>query len=616
MREIKSKSKDTEVIDLQQQVESFLNATESARTKSERDKDYYDGYQWSEEQSKVLEKRNQAAIVVNRVKPKVEGLKGLLSIRKTDIKAFPRTKQDEGAAHAITDALRYVADNNEFDNIKLDAFEDKIISGYCAAIVEVEENKNGDLEIKINKIPWDRFFFDPHSIKKDFKDARFMGQILWMDLENVKNIFPDSKIDFSESEILNQGDTFEDKPRWFFKEDNRIRVRVVQHYFKKNDIWHVAVYIKNEFLLEPEQSPFLDEEGEPVCPIEADTAYIDRNNNRYGEVRAFISQQDEINHRRSKALHLLSSRQTMSSEGAIENIPALKSELSKANGHIVVQGELSNFQILDTNDFTQGQFQLYLDAKAELDAVSLNAQLSGDRQGGDLSGKAIGKLQSAGSMEVNSLYTGLAGWEKRIYRQVWSRIKQFWDSEKWIRITDDQDNLQWVGLNTQITFQKMLEDIINDDSKQLELRVGASATFQQMLQTQDPTLQTIVEVGNETAKMDVDIILEQSFDVINIEQEQFQILAQFGQSSDIDIIELIQLSQIRNKDQLIEKIEKRRAAALEASGNISQGEAQALQVNNAKTFAEAQVNTEKAKQTAIENKILVTDPDRISSISV
>lgn len=611
------RNKQTEVIDLQRQVEAFLDATDEARDFSERDRDYYDGHQWSETELQVLRKRNQAPIVVNRVKPKVEGLKGLLSIRKTDIKAFPRNEQDEGSAHAVTDALRYVADNNDFDNVKLDAFEDKVIQGYCAAIVEVEENRRGELEIRVNNIPWDRFFFDPHSVKRNFSDARYMGQMLWMDEEDIKSIFPDAPdLTGQDSEVMSQDDTFEDKPRWFLRQDGRIRIRLVQQYFKKNDKWHVAVYVNNIFLAEPQLSPFLDEEGEPANPIEADTAYIDRNNNRYGEVRAFIDQQDEINHRRSKALHSLSSRQTKAVKGAVEDVPALKRELAKPDGHVEVNGDSADFEILNTNDLAQGQLLLYQDAKAELDAVSLNAQLSGERQGGDLSGRAIQKLQAAGTMEINGLFSGLAGWEKRIYRQIWARIKQFWDSEKWIRITDDQDNLRWVGLNTQITLKKMLEEIINDESKQLELRIGASATFQTMLQTQDPRLQTIVDVRNGTAEMDVDVILDQSFDVINIEQEQFQILAQFGQSSDIDIIELIELSQIRKKDELIEKIEQRRSAALEAAGNIAQGESQALQVNNAKTFADAQVSTEKAKQTAIENQILVTNPQRITSIAV
>lgn len=600
---------------LKTQVNTFLIDTGTARRLSETDRDYYDGYQWSTEEISKLKARKQAPIVVNRVKPKVEGLKGLLSVRKTDIKAFPRNyKHDENAAHAITDALRYVSDANDFDSVKADAFEHKIIEGYCAAIAEVVE-KNNEPDIQINLIPWDRFYFDPRSSRRDFKDVRYMGQMIWMDQDQLTELFPDKAEEISN--LAPSGDdndeTFQDKPRWVNDNPQRKRYRIVQHYFIKNGVWHIAIFCTTIFLVEPQPSPYLDEHGQPTCPIEADSAYIDRNNNRYGEVRGFISQQDEINHRRSKALHLLSSRQIMARKGAIDDVDALKREFSKPDGVIEYSGDQGDIDIVPTNDFTQGQILLYQDAKAELDATSFNAQLSGERQKGDLSGKAIDRLQSAGTMEIDSLYRGFSGWEKRIHRQVWARVKQYWSAEKWIRVTDDQDNLRWIGLNSEITLQKMLEETINDDSKTLTERTGASAAYQQMMQTQDPRLQTIVEVKNNVAELDVDVILEQSFDVVNIQQEQFELLIQFAQSSqDIDIIELIELSQLRNKKELIEKIESRRAQASQAQQMQVQGE----QVKNAKIYAETQATTQKAEQTAIENHLLLTQPEKVNSVSV
>lgn len=603
---------------LKRQVESFLNTTLEARNQSELARDYYDGKQWSNEQVAILKRRNQAPVVINRVKPKVEGLKGLLEIRKTDIKAYPRNKdQDEGAAFAITDALRFISDNNDFDTLKADCFEDKVVEGYCACIVEVEEKK-GSFEITINRIHWDRFYFDPYSRQRDFTDAKFLGQVMWLDEEEVLELFPDANLDeLAQESDTSLDNTFEDKIEWFIKDVHRRRFRVVQHFYLEKGVWRVAIFSGTSFLLKPQDSPYLNEDGEPACPIIADSAYIDRLNNRYGEVKGFLSQQDEINHRRSKALHLLSTRQTIAKNGAIPDVGKLKRELAKPDGHVTYNGDVQDFQVLNTGDMSIGQFQVYQDAKAELDAVSFNAQLSGERQSGDLSGVAIDKLQSAGSMEINSLYTGFANWEKRVFRQVWASVKQYWDSEKWIRITDDQDNLKWVGLNTQITLQEMLEDIINDDSKPENMRIGASATFQTMMQSQDPRLQTIVEIKNFTPELDADIILDQSFDVINIQKEQFDTIAQFAQSSkDIDIIELIELSQLKNKDELIEKIEKRRQAQAQALGGQQQMQTQEAQTKNAKMFADAQLTTKKAEQTAIENQILLINGDNNPQVNI
>lgn len=603
---------------LKDQFEDYLNATISPRSDSERCRDYYDGYQWTTEELATLRKRKQPPIVVNRVKPKVEGLKGLLSIRKTDIKAFPRTQNDEKSATAITDALRYVADDNDIDEIKAKCFENKVIEGVCAASVDIKM-KNNEPEIKINYIFWDRFYFDPKSRHHDFSDARYLGEMIWLDEEQLIELFPDKKdIIANLAQMEDSGDeTTSDRPKWSTGNKNRKRFRICKHYFIKDSIWFVAVFCGETFLLEPVESPYLDEEGKPTCPIVADTAYIDRNNNRYGEVKSFLSQQDEINHRRSKALHLLSARQTVGMKGAIENIASMKNELAKPDGHVEYAGDNESFKVLPNTDFTKGHFDLYQDAKAEIDATSFNAQLSGERQSGDLSGKAIDRLQSAGAMEIDGLYRGFANFEKRLFRQVWDRVRQFWTAEKWVRITDNEDNLRWVGFNTQITLQKMLEEKINDESQPLNLRIGASAAYQAMMQTNDPRLQTIVEVRNRPAELDVDIILEQSFDVVNIQQEQFQLLVQFAQSSkDIDIIELIELSQLRNKKELIEKIEARRSQQAQSVGNVQQMQAQKIQVENAKAFADAQVSTKKAEQMAIENELLIRSPRPVSSVAV
>ena len=622
MKIITEKKKEIFDVDkAKRQIESFLDSTIEARAESEKCRDYYDGKQWTAEQARKLKARNQATVVINRVKPKVEGLKGLLENRKADIKAFPRNSgRDEQSAHAVTDSLRYVADNNDFDSIKSQCFEDKIIEGYCAAIVEIIPTNDDPANIQIKRIPYNRFYFDPCSRNKDFSDARFMGQIDWYDREVVEEMFPNANIDnlTKNPTTQNSSDTFEDSKKWFDGDSQRERIRIAQHWCIHDGVWYVSIISGDEFLEKPTISEYLDDEGKPCCPIVADTAYIDRDNNRHGEVSFFLSAQDEINHRRSKALHLLNSKQTFSKKGAIDDVPALKKELKKPDGHVVVQGDMTDFQILDTSKMTQGQFSMYQDSKAELDAVSFNAQLSGERQGGNLSGVAINKLQSAGTLETNSLFTGLSVWEKKIFRQVWARIKQFWNEQKWVRITDDQDSLRWVGLNARISFQELLEETISDESKPKNMRVGATAVLQQMMNNQDPRLQEIVDIRNSTPNLDVDIKLEQSFDYVNSRAEQFALITQFAQSSkDIDILDLLALSDLKDKDKFIEKIESRRNAQSQAANSQAQLTQQEMISKNAKIGADAQLAQQKATQTAIENQLLLNNPPaEVSSVSV
>ena len=375
----------------------------------------------------------------------------------------------------------------------------------------------------------------------------------------------------------------------------------------------MSVFSGDVYFIEPQPSPFLDEFGLPSNPIELVSANVDRDNNRYGEVRGFLDQQDEINHRRSKALHTLSNRQTFGRKGAAEDVPKLKRELAKPDGHVEFPGDEwgKDFGMIPNGDMQRGQLELYQDAKNELDAVSFNAQLSGERQQGDLSGRAIDKLQQAGVIELNRQFSLLTNWEKRVYRQIWCRVKQFWNEEKWIRVTDSHDSLRWVGLNSQVTGQQMLEETIKNEALPPQQRQQAAQLLQFGLQTQDPALTTVQEVRNNVAELDMDILLDQSFDVINVEQEQLQMLMQYGANAEIDLLDLLELSQIRGKDELIERIEKRRQASAQAQQGAIQTAAMSEQAKLAKTAADADLSLARAQQVQVETQLAVAGREAI-----
>lgn len=622
-----------------EEVEEFLNATEEARIISQKCRDYYDGKQWTAEQAEKLRSRRQAPIVVNRIKPKIDGMIGLYEIQKSDPKAYPRTVKHEQVAQVATDGLRYVADNTRFQRTRLDVAEDFFIEGYGGVIVDIAQKKK-EVEIRVNQIPWDRIYYDPHSRRKDFKDARFMGIWLWMDIDDVRSLFPKKRINYedlgNESDTLDE--TSEDRPRWRMTTSaGTQRVRLSQHFHRVGGVWKMTIFCGDITLVKTADSPYLDEDDLPTNPIEIVSAKVDRNNDRYGEVKGLLSQQDELNHRRSKFLHQNSTRQTYGNDNAIQDVAAAKSELAKPDGHVKINGGAAfgvDFGIIPTGDMSSAQFNLYMDAKNEMDRNGFSAPLSGNVNNKDLSGKAIDKLQQGSAMELKPMYASLTEWELRVYTQIWYRIKQFWKEEKWIRITDDQDALKWVGFNSQVTVQKYLAEIIEDKSTPPKERMQNQQILQFLMQTKNPKLQEIVEIKNDTAEIDVDIMIEQSFDVMNIQREQFEMLAQFAQGGDVDITELLEISEIRGKKELIAKIERRRAEAQQAQQQaIAQQNAKqdrAMQVMEAKEMSKIG-NTDAQTQNIqadtilkgvesltkqIENVALVNNPDPKPQISV
>lgn len=534
-----------------QWVEAFEDATIESRQLAERDRDYYDGKQWTPEEVAELNRRNQPVLTINRIAPKVDFMLGYERRSRNDPKAFPRTPMHEDAADAATDAIRYVCDASDWPQERSKAFEYMSIEGVCGADVRVESSGDGNVDICIEHIPWDRLIWDYRSRRDDFRDAKWLGQIAWFDLEDALEMFGkfrgaktvlEQAVSQSFGGKLNS--TFDDKPRyslWSDTSKDRPRVKVAQLYYRvggKYSPWYVSIFCRPGFISEPKLSPYLDDKGIPSCPIVLQSAKVDRDNQRYGVARILISMQDEINHRRSKALHLLNVRQTLSEDGAVNDIPHMKRELARPDGHIIVTPGM-RFEVLPTNDLAAGQLNLLTEAKAEMDAMGANSALTGDDPRLQ-SGRAIQARQQGGTLELERIYDGFRSWQLRVYRAVWERIRQFWTEEKWVRVTDNEDNLRYVGLNRPVTMA--------EEMQRRGIQLPPIETLPLELQRE---LSQVISTENDVTNLDVDIILDEGADVVTIQQEQFEMLAKIpNMPADL----LIEASSLRNKKQILERI--------------------------------------------------------------
>ena len=290
------------------------------------------------------------------------------------------------------------------------------------------------------------------------------------------------------------------KPSW--GDAKRKRVKLCLMYFLHKGTWMKAWFTRGGFLQDPIKSPYLDEDGYPECALIMQSAYVDREGNRYGPVSQYIDPQDEINHRRSKALHLISNRQTYGNRGAIEDSRKLKTELSKPDGHVQMNHGIfgQDFGILPTGDMAQGQFSLLEEAKREIDAVGTNAAMSG-KENKNMSGRALQTRQQSGIVELGPIFDGHRYWKKRIYQAIWNRVKQFWDEEKWVRVTDDERNVKWVGLNVPI-------------KDEMGITQG---------------------LENSTSELNVDIIIDDAPDSVTLQHETFEMFASSVQASQQEV---------------------------------------------------------------------------------
>lgn len=631
---------DDNLTGLIQKFEASEEATRDARQKAERDRDYYDGKQWTSDDIAVLERRKQPVVTYNRIQRKIDFLSGLERQQRKDPKAFPRTPKDEEAADAATDAIRFACDDEQWDDKRSAAWDNILIEGTCAVMVGVKQGRGG-YDPAIIPIPWDRFFYDHASSRIDFADARYMGIVTWYDYDAALRKWPNAK-DALEGSLAQDRDTetYDDKPKdKVWGDAKRRRVRVIEMFHLEGQ-WMRCVFTFGGYLEEPSASPYLDEDGQPENPIKARSLYIDRDNNRYGAVRVLISPQDEVNMRRSKGLHLITMRQVRASRAVSEDTETIRREMAKPDG--IIMAEDGEFEILPSNDMAAANFQLLQEAKNEIDLLGANAALSGKNEN-DMSGRAILAQQQGGMVEVARMFDRLRSLSIEVYRSIWNRIRQVWTEERWVRITDDERNLRFVGLNQKVTVSMLAEEVAKGDPAAIQkaAQIVGMPIMQAFMQG-DPQAQTalglfvqqngqqVIETRNAVNELDVDIVIDEGMDTPTVQAEQFDAIVKMlpamgplAQSPQM-LAAVVEASSLRNKDKILEMLEQSQAAPppdpmmeqmkqLQVAGAAAQVEN--TQADTAKKLADAQKQPTQADPMEAQFRAAEIETDQYNAVT-
>lgn len=307
---------------------------------------------------------------------------------------------------------------------------------------------------------------------------------------------------------------------------------------------------KGGYVKAPKVSPYKNEEGETEWPYEFASLFVTPEGDRYGACRQLLDIQDEINKRGSKALHLMSVRQIRLERGAVDDVNKTRQELAKPDG-VVETTPGMEFEVLKTGDMAAGQFNLLTEAKQEIDAISYSAAAAG-KDTRLMSGVALQQRQATSQTELAPMFDVLKHLDIRVYRKVWNRVKQYWKEEMWIRITDDPNDLKWVGLNKPVTQGEM---ILQQAQEQ-----GAPPEALQQLQmqiAQDPAMQQIVDTENDIAHLDVDIVMTDAPDAVTQQIEDFQVLGEMVKSGfPMPPKAVIEASPLSNKDRILKMMDE------------------------------------------------------------
>ena len=573
--------------------EESEDSTYESRRDSERDRDYVDNKQLTSAEISELEKRGQPPVIDNRIKTKIDYLVGLEKQQRVKPKAFPRTPKHEADADGATEALRYVSEEQDYESKRSGVWRNMLVEGAGGLGVSVKEaidyGGRPGIEIHLRKAPWDRMFWDPHSSEPDFSDAGYLGIVTWMDYDDALALYKDNPdaADILDTTLQSApSETYDDKPKFsHWADKKRKRVRICGIWVKRNEQFYFAEYTKGG-ILKAGPSPYVTDQGESDGEWVFQSAYVDRDNNRYGLVREMITLQDEINKRRSKGLHLLNTSQVVYEDGAVEDINEFHKQSVRPDGKLKVNPDAlkdKRIEFRTRDDLAVAHFQLLQEAKNAIDLKGPNATEMGDKAGAggssSASGRAILASQQGGMIQIGDLMDGLRHLDKRVFRKVWWRIRQYWTAEKWIRVTDDEQNVKWLGLN--ISPEQMQQ-------------------MQMMMQQNPEGAAKIAGLVGQVAELDCDIIIDDAPDSLTPQGEQFENmvkLKQFDKNDELPLRSLIRaMPNLKDKQAILKEIDERKQQGAQAQQAAQQIQMRGAVAEVQETESKAMLNVAKARE--------------------
>ena len=517
---------------------------------------YKQGDQWTAAEKAVLKERGQPDTVNNQVRVTIDRLVGQFVKQRTRIGFRGRNPQDDPSAQALTDVFLFIKQNNQMEYEEREMAEDGFTGGIGVEEVYVEFNEMYEPDIIVRHEDALNIFPDPESRRYNWnEDARFICRQKWMDVEEVKERYPEmaGKVSAAASSgqadgLLGRTDALQGK---VYFDDKRERMRLVDCWYRVNTMTRLLFYqgqlVETASIGKREAARMQKDGAQPADRMnstihmgtfsagllfehkETDRKYYPfvpyyanrmKSGEPYAPILTALPLQDAINKRESKAIHLLSTNQAIFQTNSVADKAELAAEKAKPDGLIEVRN-LEQFQLHNNVELAVTQYNMHNDAKmAFRQVVGVNPEALGEKSE-VRSGVGIARKQSMTDLIVLPLFDNFRRTRVILAKVILELIQKYYTQEKVFSITDDLGKARVIAINSA-----------------------------------DPATG---EVMNPIKQGVYDVVVEEMPDVTTIQEEQLQILTQslpqmlpFGVGwAKI----LFQMSDLRNKEELIKQID-------------------------------------------------------------
>jgi hypothetical protein len=619
------------------------------------DEDYFDSIQYEPEDLHILEERNQAPLVYNIIKSPINFILGTELKIRFDYRILPRTKDSGKDAKAKTKVFKYVEDVSQAVYARSRAFQECIVAGLGWLECGVRNNPM-DEPLYIRSERWRNMWFDHLGLEPNMSDWRYIFREKWVDLDYAQAMFPEREDDLkvlaegvnSLYPYLPDDVVVTDNASEFDLESDldslfggpfdgaRERVKLIEGWYRmpeKTQLLRLVdesipygaldgtIYRKgqadHDYLVKNGYFSTFDATVMTVrCAIWAGATYLQdvlspynhfrfpfipifcyrrkRDNMPYGVVRDLRDPQSSFNRQKSRVHFILASNRLIYEKGAFDDPIKAHDEMQKPDGMVEKN---KNYDVKEVQKLDLAQTHVEL-ARADLEFVeNTGAGITRENLGKSdktLSGVAIENLQNQGSVNQGVFFDNYYFAFQNLGEINNSNIEQFFDREREILVTGDQEKDEFIKINEQtedgivnsITREKSRFIVSKQDFRE-SLRISYAESFNQLVQNLSKTMP-------EAALALLDLAVELMSDVLPNAEEAVRRIRQINKQSapedEMKPEEKQALLEAKKQDQAQQQaIAKIQAALAQAKVAIEQAKVSKTEAEAVKTQVDAQM---------------------------
>ncbi len=463
------------------------------RKHADQDFQFYEGDHWTALERAMLEERGQPIVTENLIKPKIERLLGQFQRQHSTVSVLGRNAPvDDETASTSSEIFRWVDQTNGTEFEESDQVKDGFIGGFGVLEIYSEKDAEGQPKICVRGENPFYIFPDPHSRRYDWnEDAKFVSRSKWLDLDDAIALWPEKAKQLRQACTSLPGGSLSGstgpldptvlrQSNWNYFDPFRLRLRPVEVYYKRKVVKRIlitseGVRVELDYL-GPRQAQSMspgsqvesvvaeemwlgiycggllihheravDQDGLfPFVPYFADRK---KSGEPFGPVRNLVSISQEIDKRRSKALHLLSTNQAIVSQNAVEDFAEFASEKARPDGIMKVRGKPEDHvQLIKNQDMGQSQMAMHAESKQAFNMVSGDDPTNQGQASQMRSGVGKAREQMATDLVNMPLFSNIRRTRQIKLKKVWGLVCQHFTDDLVFQITDDPNAAKVVSV--------------------------------------------------------------------------------------------------------------------------------------------------------------------------